>query len=91
MSDLFKNCLTKLKKLFAEDDTASKDSRIESAKITSNRLKALQRMRMNSPTTPDYKLDNQTITDSPGQPTRTANVSNIDNVDLDFGMKIGKV
>jgi hypothetical protein len=48
-------------------------------------------MRMNSPTTPDYKLDNQTITDSPTRPTRTASGSNIDNVDLDFGMKIGKV
>jgi hypothetical protein len=88
MSDLINNCFNKIKKLFAEDDTASQNSRIESASITSNRLKALQRMRMNSPTTPDYKLEGDGTAETPTT-QKLATSSNIDNVDLDFGMKIG--
>ena len=79
MTNLMKTTLTKIKKLFAvEEDAAQKNSRIESAKITSNRLKALQRMRENSPTTPDYKLEGMQE-----EPTKTT-----DNIDLDFGMEI---
>ncbi len=88
MSDLINNCFNKIKKLFAEDDTANQNSRIESASITSNRLKALQRMRMNSPTTPDYKLEGDGIAETPTT-QKLAKSANIDNVDLDFGMKIG--
>lgn len=91
MSDLINNCFSKIKKLFAEKETeSSKDSRIESAKITSNRLKSLQRMRMNSPTTPDYKLEDVEITETPTKSKTAQKAANIDNVDLDFGMKIGK-
>ncbi len=91
MSDLINNCFSKIKKLFKEDETdSSKNSRIESAKITSNRLKSLQRMRMNSPTTPDYKLEGIEVTETPTKTTRSQPANGIDNVDLDFGMKIGK-
>ena len=78
MTNLMKTTLTKIKNLFSpEEDAAQKDSRIESAKITSNRLRALQKMRENSSTTPDYKLE------SCQEPTKKP-----DNIDLDFGMEI---
>lgn len=91
MSDLINNCFSKIKKLFVEDETdSSKNTRIESAKITSNRLKALQRMRMNSPTTPDYKLEGEDATQAQTSPSRPGKPGNVDNVELDFGMSITK-
>jgi hypothetical protein len=81
--DLVSNCLASFKKLFASDDKRvqeQQESRIESARVTSQRLKALKRMRNNSPTTPDYKLE---LEDSER--------ADIDEIDLDFGMEIPKV
>jgi hypothetical protein len=86
MSDLMTNCLAKIKKLFADDDTTEKNSRIESAKITSNRLQALQRMRTNSPNTPNYKL--QDWEENRSEPTGARKQLQINDVDLDFGMNI---
>lgn len=77
-TELMNNCLAKIKKFFEQEDT-TKDSRIESAKITSNRLRALQRMRENSPTTPDYKLETE---DAPVKSKA------MNDIDLDFGMNI---
>ncbi len=92
MSDLLNNCLKKIKKLFAEDDTVQKNTRIESAKITSNRLQALQRMRDNSATTPDYKLQQQqepsNARTAPTNPQKRQQAEK--KVDLDFGMEIGR-
>ncbi len=74
-SDLMTSCFDKIKSFFGPPEDPNKNSRIESAKVTSNRLQALQRMRMNSPTTPDYKLE----AEAPVPNER-------DNIDLDFGM-----
>ena len=87
MSDLMNNCLAKIKKFFQEDDTTASNSRIESARITSNRLQALKRMRTNSPTTPDYKLEAEESREA--APTTGVRVQQKqDNIDLDFGMEI---
>lgn len=79
--DLVSNCLASFKKMFSLQDERQeelkKESRIESARVTSQRLKALKRMRNNSPTTPDYKLD---LEDSER--------ADVDEIDLDFGMEI---
>ncbi len=93
MSDLLNTCFKKIKKLFAEDDTVQKNTRIESAKITSNRLQALQRMRDNSPSTPDYKLQQQQAnptnkTAAPASSQRRQQAEK--KIDLDFGMEIGR-
>lgn len=89
MSDLFKNCLTRLKEIFTkgEDDLQS-ESRIESARITSNRLQALQRMRLNSPTTPDYKLEDAETTGKPAT-GKQQQYTKLDDIELDFGMTVG--
>jgi len=92
MSDLMRNTFNRIKKLFQEgEDQSGAHTRIESAKITSNRLQALQRMRENSPTTPDYKLGGEEV-QGPA-PTSGARgrqrTNNVDDIDLDFGMKIG--
>lgn len=90
MSDLFNNCLSKFKNLFskAEGDDVSED-RIESARITSNRLQALQRMRSNSPTTPDYKLEGTIEKVSRKSTGPERRLTKLDDVELDFGMKVG--
>jgi hypothetical protein len=91
MSDLFSDCMSKVKKLFSKqssDDVCA--DRIESARITSNRLQALQRMRSNSPTTPDYKLEgtSQKVQSKNSKPQKR--LTKLDDVELDFGMKIGQ-
>lgn len=87
---LMKNTFNKIKALFVQqEDDSSKNSRIESARVTSNRLQALQRMRMNSPTTPDYKLEKEIAEASPTNGARGTS-ANPDNIDLDFGMEIGR-
>lgn len=85
MSNLFNNCLTRLKNIFTkEEDDLQSESRIESARITSNRLQALQRMRLNSPTTPDYKLEDVEMTGKPA-----SKQTKLDDIELDFGMTVG--
>lgn len=92
MSDMFRNCVSKIKNLFSKEDTEeASDDRIESARITSNRLQALQRMRSNSPTTPDYKLEGtnpNSLKKTTKMPERR--LTKLDDVELDFGMKIGQ-
>lgn len=87
MSDLF----NRIKNLFSKDTSEEvSDDRIESARITSNRLQALQRMRSNSPTTPDYKLEGanpNALKKTTKMPERR--LTKLDDVELDFGMKIG--
>ncbi len=76
--DACKNMITKC---FAKEDVVSEE-RIQSARITATRLKSLERMRENSPCTPDYKLK-ETV---PAQNQRSCD----DLIDLDFGMDIPK-
>ncbi len=71
--DACKNMLTKC---FAKEDV-NQEERIQSARITSTRLQALERLRENSPCTPEYKLKT-TVT----QTGRSCD----DLIDLDFGM-----
>lgn len=71
--DACKNMLTKC---FAKEDI-NQEERIQSARITSTRLQALERLRENSPCTPEYKLKT-TVT----QTGRSCD----DLIDLDFGM-----
>jgi len=88
MQNLMRNTFNRLKKLFKEEESqSSANTRIESAQITSNRLQALQRMRMNSPTTPDYKLQEETRPATPTNGSR-GNTNEVDDIDLDFGMRI---
>lgn len=90
MSDLFNNCFSKIKNLFTKEEGEDvNDDRIESARITSNRLQALQRMRSNSPTTPDYKLEGATDKTSKKNSNPEKRLSKLDDVELDFGMKVG--
>lgn len=71
--DACKNIFTKC---FAKEDLAQEE-RIQSARITATRLQALERLRENSPCTPDYKMK-PTV----AQSHRTCD----DLIDLDFGM-----
>jgi len=91
MSDLFNNCVSKIKNLFSKESAEDVcDDRIESARITSNRLQALQRMRSNSPTTPDYKLEGASQTTLSKNTNPERRLTKLDDVELDFGMKIGQ-
>jgi hypothetical protein len=91
MSDLLNNCLTKIKKMFSSnnEEESQSDSRIESARITSNRLQALQRMRSASPTTPEYKLEGAQQRAPKANTGPERRLTKLDDVELDFGMKIG--
>lgn len=71
--DACKNMFTKC---FAKEDL-TQEERIQSARITSTRLQALERLRENSPSTPDYKLKTA---------VPQSNRSCDDLIDLDFGM-----
>lgn len=71
--DACKNMFTKC---FAKEDQMQEE-RIQSARITATRLQALERLRENSPSTPDYKLKTSTP-----QTKRSCD----DLIDLDFGM-----
>lgn len=71
--DACKNMFTKC---FAKEDL-NQEERIQSARITATRLQALERLRENSPCTPEYK-QKASVTQS----GRTCD----DLIDLDFGM-----
>lgn len=71
--DACKNMLTKC---FVKEDL-NQEERIQSARITATRLQALERLRENSPCTPEYKLKT-TVTQ--------INRSCDDLIDLEFGM-----
>lgn len=74
--DACKNMITKC---FAKEDIVQEE-RIQSARITATRLKSLERMRENSPCTPDYKLKSC-------ESVQTQKSCD-DLIGLDFGMEV---
>lgn len=72
-------CKNMFSKCFAKEDIVQEE-RIQSARITATRLKSLERMRENSPCTPDYKLKSYDSVQKKN--------SCDDLIDLDFGMEV---